>query len=332
MSKKVLFSGIQPTGNLHIGNYLGAIQRWKNMQYDYNSIFCIVDMHAITVGHNPKELHQAIIDTAIAYVASGIDPKSSIIFNQSMVAAHAELAWILGCITPIGWLNRMTQFKEKSAITKDMSSLGLYGYPVLMASDILIYNTDVVPVGEDQKQHIELARDIAGAFNHQFSTELFTLPEPVITGVATRVMSLRDGTKKMSKSDASDLARINLSDDNDVIVQKIKKAKSDSIAIITYDKQNRPEVTNLINLFAAFSDLTVEEVVKQFDGLGSASFKSALAELIITKVEPIRTEIERLYKDLQYINKILSDGAEKANAIAEPNMRKIKDTIGFFQG
>src|SRR3954449_9734580 len=274
-----IFSGIQPTGNLHLGNYLGAIRNWVALQHDYGCIFCIVDLHALTLPQEPDELRQATREVTAAYIAAGVDPERCIIFNQSMVAGHAELAWLLGCLTPLGWLNRMTQFKEKAGKQRDNAGLGLYAYPVLMAADILAYKATHVPVGEDQKQHLELARDIAGAFNRQYGREFFPLPEPQIFGAATRVMSLRDGTKKMSKSDASDYSRINMTDDADAIAQKIRKAKTDpeplpaTIAAL----EARPEADNLVGIYAALSDLSREQALARFGGQNFSTFKEALS-------------------------------------------------------
>lgn len=329
-SGKRIFSGVQPTGNLHLGNYLGAIRNWVAMQAEYECIFCIVDLHAITVPQDPAALRKAIRETAAAYIACGIDPQKHIIFNQSTVAAHSELAWVLGCLTPLGWLNRMTQFKEKAGKDRENASLGLYGYPVLMAADILLYKTTHVPAGEDQKQHIELARDIAGAFNRAYSREYFPLPEPVIMGEAARVMSLRDGTKKMSKSDVSDYSRINLTDDAETIRLKLQKAKTDMIADITYDREARPEVANLISIYAVLAGISREEVCRTFDGQGFATFKKALAELAADKLGAISAEMRRLLDDVTYLDSVLAKGAEAAQAIAEPHMREVKEIVGFL--
>jgi len=318
-----VFSGIQPTGNLHLGNYLGAIKNWVALQEKYRSIFCIVDMHAITVPQEPAELARNIRLTAATYIACGIDAEKNIIFPQSAVAGHAELGWILGCITPLGWLNRMTQFKEKAGEEREGASLGLYGYPALMAADILLYKTTHVPVGEDQKQHLELARDIAGAFNRQFG-EFFPIPEPMITGPATRVMSLRDGLRKMSKSDESDYSRINLTDDADTIALKIQKAKSDSERDVTANLENRPEAANLLNIYAA---LTGNPANGNWRGFGD--FKKDLAAVAISVIEPIAVEIRKLTKDTSYLDSILKKGSERANEIAEKNMKEIKKLVGF---
>src|ERR1700722_10773576 len=268
-----IFSGIQPTGNLHLGNYLGAIRNWVALQHDYECIFCIVDLHALTMPQDPLELRHSTREVAGAYIAAGIDVEHCIIFNQSMVSAHAELAWLLSCLTPLGWLNRMTQFKEKAGKQRDLAGLGLYAYPVLMAADILGYKATHVPVGEDQKQHLELARDIAGAFNRFYGTEYFPLPEPLIQGAATRVMSLRDGTQKMSKSDESDYSRILLTDNAETIGLKFRKAKSDSLPTIEYEPETRPEVANLINIYAALANTSREAVVAKFEGKNFSEFK-----------------------------------------------------------
>lgn len=325
-----ILSGVQPTGNLHLGNYLGAIRNWVNMQHDHDSLFCIVDLHAITVPYNPDDLRQAVREVAAAYIACGIDPKHSAVFVQSAVPAHTELAWILGCQTPLGWLNRMTQFKEKAGKHKDNASLGLYGYPVLMAADILIYHATHVPVGEDQKQHLELARDIAGMFNRTHDTELFPLPEPIIMGEATRVMSLRDGTSKMSKSAESDQSRINLTDDADTIAKKFKKAKSDMEEGITYDAEKRPEATNLLNIYAALSGEPLDKVKEQFRSSGFAAFKSALADVAVAHLSPITAKMRALLDDKAYLDTILDEGAEKANAIADKNIKKVRELAGFW--
>jgi tryptophanyl-tRNA synthetase len=323
---KTIFSGIQPTGNLHLGNYLGSISNWANLQNNHKCFFGIMDLHSITVPQNPKDLKNNILETAIVYLASGVDPRKSSIFAQSTVKEHLELTWILGCLTPLGWLNRMTQFKEKSA---DNENLGLYAYPVLMAADILLYKTDIVPVGEDQKQHLELSRDIAGAFNRQFKCEHFKLPEPMILGNCTRVMSLQDGTKKMSKSDESDLSRINLSDNIDEIVKKIKKAKTDSVMGISYEK-SRPEIYNLLNIFSAATGKKPEEIAKNYQNSGAGQFKEDLANAVVLMVEPIQKNITKLKNDLSFVSKVLDEGEEKARAIAASNIKEIKDIVGLY--
>ncbi|MCB2081904.1 MAG: tryptophan--tRNA ligase, partial [Rickettsiales bacterium] len=294
----LVFSGVQPTGNLHLGNYLGAIRQWVRMQDSHHCIYCIVDLHAITVFQNPEALRESILTTAATYIACGVDPKRSIIFNQSAVPGHSELAWILGCHTPLGWLNRMTQFKEKAGKHRENAVLGLYSYPVLMAADILLYKATHVPVGEDQKQHLELARDIAGAFNRAYNQDVFPLPEPLILGGATRVMSLRDGSKKMSKSDESDFSRIHLTDDADTIRRKIMKAKADmEFDGIYYDAEKRPEISNLLTILAALQDVSVEEAQKPFANAGNKEFKEALADVAVSTLSPISTEIQRLIRD-----------------------------------
>lgn len=329
---KRIFSGVQPTGSLHLGNYLGALRQWVAMQRDYDSIFCIVDLHAITVPQNPAALRKATRETAAAFIASGVNPEACIIFNQSAVQAHTELAWILNCHTPMGWLNRMTQFKEKAGKKKDMAALGLYGYPVLMAADILLYKTTHVPAGEDQKQHIELTRDIAGAFNRFVDKDYFPMPEPMILKEAARIMSLRDGTSKMSKSDISDLSRINLTDDAETIAKKIKKAKSDMLEGVTYDVENRPEASNLLTIFAALSEEPREAVEQRYaTGDCFAQFKRDLSDLAVEKLAPITAEMRRLLEDETYIDGILKQGAQKAGAIAEANMKEIREMVGFLQ-
>ncbi len=326
-----IFSGVQPTGNLHLGNYLGAIRNWVGMQNQYECIFCVVDLHAITVPQKPDDLRQATREVTAAYIACGVDPKKSIIFPQSSVSAHSDLAWILGCHTPLGWLNRMTQFKEKTGKNRDNASLGLYGYPVLMAADILAYRATHVPVGEDQKQHLELARDIAGAFNRYYENDYFPLPEPLIQGPATRIMSLRDGTKKMSKSDESDYSRINLTDDAEAIDLKFRKAKSDMVEGISYDESARPEASNLINIFSALANVSREAVVNDYGARNFSDFKKALSALAIEQLSPITSLMRELLKDVSYIDAVLKDGAEKAGAIAAKNMKQIHEIVGFVQ-
>jgi tryptophanyl-tRNA synthetase len=331
-----VLSGVQPTGNLHIGNYLGAIKNWVAMQHQHESLFCIVDLHAITVPQDPKLLREATLTTAAAYIACGIEPEKSIIFHQSAVPEHSELAWLFSAITPMGWLNRMTQFKEKAGEDREKSCLGLYAYPVLMAADILLYHTTHVPVGEDQKQHLELARDIAGAFNRQYKKQTqkpyFRLPEPMILGAATRVMSLRDGTKKMSKSEESDYSRINLTDNADTIMQKIKKAKSDMEPGISYDAEKRPEISNLINIFAAVTGERREPIVERFINSGMAEFKTELADSIIAHLAPITKKLLELQQDRDYLEGVMMNGAAKAREIAGANIKEIKKIMGFLQG
>ena len=335
-NQKRIFSGIQPTGNLHLGNYLGAIKNWVNLQRDIPSIFSIVDLHAITVPQDPMKLRDSTHEVTAAIIASGVDVKKSILFNQSSVKEHTELAWIFNCVCRIGWLNRMTQFKEKAGKNREKATVGLYSYPVLMAADILLYKATHVPVGEDQKQHIELARDIASAFNSMFTKEneedFFSLPEPQILGTATRVMSLRDGTKKMSKSDASDASRINLTDTKEQISNKIKKAKTDPNPLPeTMDElKSRPEALNLLNIYAALSSQTISITLEQFSGKGFSHFKPLLIELAVETLSPISAEMRVLLKDTKEIDKILKIGEEKAKNIAEPVLKKVKNLVGFI--
>ncbi len=309
-----IFSGIQPTGNLHLGNYLGAIRNWVALQHDYECIFCIVDLHALTLPQDPDELRKSTREVTAAYIAAGIDPEHCIIFNQSMVPAHAELSWLLGCLTPLGWLNRMTQFKEKAGKQRDNAGLGLYAYPVLMAADILLYQATHVPVGEDQKQHVELARDIAGAFNRRYERDFFPLPEPQIFGEATRVMSLRDGTNKMSKSDPSDYSRINLTDDRDTIALKIRRAKTDPEPLphTIEALEARPEADNLVGIYAALAGQSREAAMTQFAGQNFSTFKEALSELSVSTLGKIGGEMRRLMADPDHIDRILRSGAERA--------------------
>ena len=333
--KKRIFSGVQPTGNLHLGNYLGAIKNWVNLQNDIFSIFSIVDLHAITVPQEPLKLKSSTHEVAAAIIASGIDIDKSILFNQSSVKEHSELAWILNCVCRIGWLNRMTQFKEKAGKNKENATVGLYGYPVLMAADILLYKSTHVPVGDDQKQHIELARDIASSFNNMFTSDneedFFTLPEPQIIGEAKRVMSLRDGTKKMSKSDASDASRINLTDTKEEISNKIKKAKTDPhpLPSTLQELKDRPEAHNLLSIYSSLSDQNLEKVLKEFSGKGFSYFKPKLIDLAVETLNPISLEMRNLLKDTNQIDKILKNGAQKAREIAEPVLKDIKNLVGF---
>ena len=333
---KRIFSGVQPTGNLHLGNYLGAIKNWVNLQQDVTSIFSIVDMHAITVPQDPKKLQSSTYEVTASIIASGVDIDKSILFNQSSVKEHAELAWIFNCVCKIGWLNRMTQFKEKAGKNKENATVGLYSYPVLMAADILLYKATHVPVGDDQKQHIELTRDVAASFNNMFTKEneedFFYLPEPQILGAATRVMSLRDGTKKMSKSDPSDASRINLTDTKEEISNKIKKAKTDPYPLpdTIEGLKDRPEAFNLINIYSSLSNLTIEEIIKEFSGHGFSYFKPKLIDLIIDKINPISNEMRYLLKDTKEIDKILKAGSEKARQIAEPVLKDVKNLVGFI--
>ena len=337
-----VFSGMQPTHNLHLGNYLGAMVNWIKMQDTHECIYCVVDMHAITLWQAPKDLKQHIRDVTASYLACGLDPKRSIIFNQSQVGQHAELAWVLNCVARLGWLNRMTQFKEKAGRDKEAASIGLYDYPVLMAADILLYHATHVPVGDDQKQHLELARDIAQKFNNDFAAAIaregypagfFPLPEPLITGPATRVMSLRDGTRKMSKSDDSDMTRINLTDDADTIAKKIKKAKTDPEPLPSEVKglEARPEAENLVGIYAGLAETSREDVLREFGNASFSRFKDALAELAATRLTPIGDEMKRLMADPVEIDRILADGARRAHAIADPILAKTKDIVGFIR-
>jgi tryptophanyl-tRNA synthetase len=328
-----IFSGIQPTGNLHLGNYLGAIRNWVALQNEYECIFCIVDLHALTQPQDPAELRAVTREVTAAYIGAGIDPERCIIFNQSMVSAHTELAWLLGCLTPLGWLNRMTQFKEKAGKNRDMAGLGLYAYPVLMAADILVYKATHVPVGEDQKQHLELARDIAGAFNRRYECDFFPLPEPQIFGTATRVMSLRDGLKKMSKSDTSDYSRINMTDDPDTIALKIRRSKTDPDALPfnVVDLERRPEADNLIGIYAALAGLSREDTLARFAGRNFSEFKDALSEVAVEVLGRIGGEIRRLMADAGYIDRVLRGGAERATAIAGPVLREAQEISGLLR-
>ena len=329
MNKRVL-SGVQPTGNLHLGNYMGAIRHWVAMQQTHECLFCVVDLHAITVPQDPVALRNATISTAAIYMACGIDPKESVIFNQSSVSGHSELAWLFSCITPLGWLNRMTQFKEKAGKNKDKSCLGLYSYPVLMAADILLYQATHVPVGEDQKQHLELTRDIAGAFNRQYGVDHFALPEPLILGDTTRVMSLRDGTSKMSKSDRSENSRIHLVDTNDEIMRKIKKAKTDMEPGFTWDAEKRPELVNLINIYGGITGKSRDAILEAFEDKGFAAFKEDLADQLVAHISPIRTRYEELMGNQDYVLQVLKEGAEKASVLAHRNLVEIKEIMGLL--
>jgi tryptophanyl-tRNA synthetase len=337
-----VFSGVQPTGNLHLGNYLGAIAKFVALQKTHACIYCVVDLHAITLPQRPDELKASIREVTAAFIACGIDPEKHIVFNQSQVGEHAELAWVFNCVARLGWLNRMTQFKEKAGKDRENASVGLYAYPCLMAADILAYRATHVPVGEDQKQHLELARDIAQKFNLDFAASIaahghgdafFPLPEPLIQGPATRVMSLRDGSKKMSKSDPSDYSRINLSDDADTIAQKVRKAKTDPEALPSAIEglKQRPEAENLIGIFAALNGQTRQDVLKTFGGGNFSAFKSALVDLAVAKLGPIGAEMKRLKDDPAFIDSILVDGAARARAIAAKNMACVKDILGFVR-
>jgi tryptophanyl-tRNA synthetase len=328
-----IFSGIQPTGGLHIGNYLGAIRNWVKLQDLHESFFCIVDLHALTTLPDPKQLRMDIRGIAAAYIASGIDPERSYIFPQSSVPAHCELAWILACLTPLGWLNRMTQFKEKAGKHREQANLGLYAYPVLQAADILIYKTTHVPVGEDQKQHLELARDIAGAFNRQYGIEYFELPESLILKSAARIMSLRDGTSKMSKSDPSDYSRIHFVDDPDTISLKIRKAKTDPDPIAGNPEAmtNRPEALNLLGIYAALSDQSLEDVCLEFEGSPFSLFKQKLTDQIIMVMEPIRQRMLSLLEDRAYLDDILKKGATKARNLASQHLSEVQEMVGIIK-
>jgi tryptophanyl-tRNA synthetase len=331
--KQRVFSGVQPTNNLHIGNYLGAIRNWVRMQDEFECIFCIVDMHALTTGPRPLDLKNNIRTTAAAYIASGIDPTKSVIFNQSQVSGHAELAWILNCLTPLGWLNRMTQFKDKAGKNRELAVAGLYTYPVLMAADILLYKAHRVPVGEDQKQHIEITRDIAGAFNRAYEQEYFPLPDWETFGNPIRVMSLRDGTKKMSKSDESDYSRILLNDDADTIALKIRKAKTDPdpIPATVEELAGRPEAENLIDMYGYFADMSPAEVCTQFAGANFSTFKPALADVMIAHLAPITKHYNELLKDVGHLDSIISTGVEHARGIASTTMAEIFEITGLLQ-
>ena len=326
-----VFSGVQPTGNLHLGNYLGAIKNWVVMQRDYDCIYCIVDLHALTGPQAPAALADNTREVTAGLIAAGLDPETCIIFNQSRVAAHAELAWILNCFTPLGWLNRMTQFKEKAGKKRDAALLGLYAYPVLMAADILIYHATHVPVGEDQKQHLELCRDTAGAFNRAYEVDFFPLPEPLILGAATRVMSLRDGRSKMSKSDSSEYSRINLTDDADTLALKIKRARTDSEPGLDYDPERRPEASNLLSIYAALAGQPLDVVAADHAGMGFAAFKGKLADLAIETLGPIAARMRALLADSAYIDGVLSDGAERARRIADVKLAEARDIMGLLR-
>tara|TARA_B100000029_G_scaffold309631_1_gene302156 strand:- start:1125 stop:2126 length:1002 start_codon:yes stop_codon:yes gene_type:complete len=333
MSKKI-FSGVQPTGNLHLGNYIGAIKNFVNLQNDKNNfcIYCVVDLHAITVKQNPEELKKNTRETTAAFIASGLDYQKSIIFNQSLVPAHTEGSWILGCIARMGWLNRMTQFKEKAGKDKEKASVGLYIYPILMAADILLYDATHVPVGEDQKQHLELSRNIANKFNLDFNSPEFLIPpEPLIQKNFARIMSLKDGNKKMSKSDPSELSRINLNDTTDEIFNKIKKAKTDTQALPGSKDELilRPEAENLLGIYSSLSNQSLTDTINEFSGKNFSEFKKKLADLVVDKISPISSEINKLQKDEKFIDKVLKDGAEKANKIASEKVKNIKKIIGF---
>ena len=340
--KERVFSGVQPTGNLHLGNYLGAIKKFVELQDRYDCLYCVVDLHAITVFQDPAELTRNIREVTAAFLACGIDPKKHIIFNQSQVAEHAELAWIFNCVARLGWLNRMTQFKEKAGKDRENASVGLYAYPNLMAADILVYRATHVPVGDDQKQHLELSRDIAQKFNNDFAASIashgfgdafFPLPEPLIQGPATRVMSLRDGTKKMSKSDPSDQSRINLTDDAEAIALKIRRAKTDPHPLPGDEKElaQRSEADNLIGIYAALKGVSKPDILKEFGGAQFSAFKAALVDLAVEKLGPIGAEMKRIVDDKAYIDSILADGSARAQAMAAETMKSVKDIVGFVR-
>ena len=344
--KQRIFSGVQPTGNLHLGNYLGAIKRFVELQQTYDCIYCVVDLHAITVPvavwGGPKELVRATREVTAAYIACGIDPNKHIVFNQSQVSGHAELAWVFNCVARMGWLSRMTQFKEKAGKDRENASVGLFAYPTLMAADILVYRATHVPVGDDQKQHLELCRDIAQKFNNDFAESItehghaegfFPLTEPIIQGPGMRIMSLRDGTKKMSKSDASDYSRINLTDDTDTIAQKFRKAKTDPEPLPSEEAglEPRPEADNLVGIYAALADKSKADVLREFGGAQFSTFKSALVDISVAKLSPIASEMKRLTRDPAHIDRVLAEGADRANAIASETIKAVKDILGFIR-
>ncbi len=332
MKKKLVFSGVQPTGNLHLGNYLGALKNFVSLQKSMNCLYCVVDLHAITTFQNPQDLNSNILETTAGFLASGLDSNKSIIFNQSSVSGHAELAWILNCICRVGWLNRMTQFKDKAGKDKEKASVGLYIYPNLMAADILLYKATHVPVGADQKQHLELSRDIAQKFNNDFNKkDFFPLPEPLIQENISRVMSLRDGNKKMSKSEESDYSRINLKDSSDEIVKKIKKAKTDTDPITENikDYEKRPEAYNLISIYSDLSSQKIENTINEFVGKDFSFLKDKLSEKLVETISPIGREITKLMEDKKHLEDVLKKGKEKASIIAEENLKKIREIVGF---
>ena len=328
-----IFSGIQPSGDLHLGNYLGALRNWVQLQHEYDCLYCIVDLHAITQWQDPKELAQNTREMTAGLIAAGLDPATNIIFNQSQVPAHAELAWIFNCVARLGWLNRMTQFKEKAGNNRENASVGLYAYPNLMAADILLYKATHVPVGEDQKQHLELSRDIAQKFNNDYGGEFFPLPKPLILGSATRVMSLRDGTKKMSKSDPSENARINMTDGPDEIARKIRRAKTDPDPLPNTPAElaGRPEAANLVGIYSALADQSVDKICEQFGDSPFSAFKEALTEQAVSVLSPICDEMARLVGDPGYLDSALKDGAERAADLANPILAEVKDIVGFLR-
>ena len=332
-NKKLVFSGVQPTGNLHLGNYLGALKNFVSLQREIECIYCVVDLHAITVFQNPNQLYNNVLETTASFLATGLDPEKSIIFNQSSVSGHAELAWILNCVSRIGWLNRMTQFKDKAGSDKEKASVGLYIYPNLMAADILLYKATHVPVGADQKQHLELSRDIAQKFNNDFNCkDFFPLPEPLISKNISRIMSLRDGTKKMSKSEESDYSRINLKDSADEINKKIKKAKSDSDSIPEDIKllEKKPEALNLLTIYSELTKSSLEKIISEMAGKEYSFLKKKLAEVLINEITPVGKEIQKLLKDKSHLKNILKKGTEKANIIAEENLKNIREKVGLI--
>lgn len=328
-----VFSGMQPSGGLTLGNYLGALKRYVEMQNEgtYQTIYCMVDLHAITTWQDPADLAAKTRELAAGYIAAGVDPEKSILINQSQVPEHAQLGWVFNCVARMGWMQRMTQFKDKAGKNAQNASLGLFGYPALMAADILIYHATHVPVGDDQKQHLELTRDIAAKFNHDYGVDFFPLTEPVIQGVATRVMSLRDGSKKMSKSDPSDASRINMTDDADTIAKKIRKAKTDPDALPSEAKglEDRPEARNLVNIYAALADMSVEQVLADHGGAQFGAFKPALADLAVAKLSPISAEMSRLMGDVTEIDRLLARGAEQAREITQPILKRTYDIVGM---
>jgi len=333
MSKKI-FSGVQPTGNLHLGNYLGAIKNFVKLNNDDENdcVFCVVDLHAITIKQDPNELKNNIRETVATFIACGINPEKSIIFNQSTVPAHSEATWLLSCVARMGWLNRMTQFKEKAGKDKEKASIGLYSYPILMAADILLYDATHVPVGEDQKQHLELCRDIAQKFNNDYGVDDFLkVPEPLIQKEFSRIMSLKDGTKKMSKSELSDLSRINLTDDKDLIINKIKKAKTDPLPLPSSPNElkERPEAKNLLGIYSSITNSTIDKTVNEFNGKNFSEFKDKLSQVLVEKISPISQEIKKLINDKGFLDKILLDGHKKANKIASDKVKKMQEIVGF---
>jgi len=332
--KKKIFSGVQPTGNLHLGNYLGAIKNFVELNNDENNdcVFCVVDLHAITVKQDPTELRNNIRETVATFIACGIDSKKSIIFNQSSVPSHSEAAWLLSCVARMGWLNRMTQFKEKAGKDKEKASVGLYSYPILMAADILLYDATHVPVGEDQKQHLELCRDIAQKFNNDYAIDNFLkVPDPLIQKQFSRIMSLKDGKKKMSKSEPSDLSRINLTDDENSIINKIKKAKTDPLPLPSNveELETRHEAKNLLGIYSSLTDLTLDQSIKEFSGKNFSEFKEKLSEVLVERIKPISSEIKKLSNEIDYLDKILLDGQKKANEFASNKLKKMHEIVGF---